>query len=191
MIHSLYAPACRAETIDSESAAPLVKAYCRSGWNGLYADFYTPPDKDVELPFLTMKKNRIWCSGDLFAGYYHRGALHLRELLNNIIRKLVSPLLLENVSLPGFVRTAVTEQPGRINVNLIAYAPERRGDATVVEDEMTVADGRFRLNLNGKKVKSAVLAPNGIPVGYSENHGTTEISVPLFKGYALISVETE
>ncbi|MBQ9771138.1 MAG: alpha-L-fucosidase [Lentisphaeria bacterium] len=189
MPHSLYANATKASLKDAEFVAPLIKAYCKKEWNGVYAQFYIPPDKVTDIPFLTKKQNRIWCSGDLFSGYYYRGALHLRELLKNCINELASPLLLENISLPGFVRTTVAQQPGRINVNLVAYAPERRGDATVVEDAMAVMDGKFRLNLPGKKVKAVTLAPTGAAVDYTINGDTIEITVPVFKGFALISLE--
>lgn len=191
MPHSLYASAVKAKVTDGEFVAPLIKAYLKKEWNGIYANFYTPPDKVTDLPFLTRKMNRIWCSGNLFEGYYFRGALHLRALLDNCIRLLAEPLLFENISLPGFVRTSVAQQPGRINVNVIAYAPERRGDATVVEDSMAVMDGKFRLHLPGKTVKSVRLAPSGLPVDYSVSGNFVEIQVPPFKGFALISLEIE
>lgn len=191
MIHSLYAPAVKAQTTDAEMLAPLVDAYCQKGWNGVYAYFYVPPKDETEIPFLTGKLNRIWCAGDLFSGYYFRGALHLRSLLENCIKSLAAPLLLENINLPGFVRTTVQEQPGRININLIAYAPERRGEATVVEDEMAVLDGKFRVNLPGKKVKAVTLAPAGTPVEYAVDGDRIEITAPAFKGFSLISIEVE
>ena len=74
---------------------------------------------------------------------------------------------------------------------MIAYSPERRGETTVVEDAMAVTDGKFRLNLPGRKVKSVTLAPEGTPVEYSIKEESIEISVPIFKGFALISLEVE
>ena len=191
MIHSLYARAVKAKTTDAEFVAPLVKAYYKQEWNGIFAQYYIPPDKETDIPFLTKKQNRIWCSGDIFSGYYQRGALHLRTLLENCLKTVSGPLLLENINLPGFVRATVQEQPGRINVNLIAYSPERRGETTVVEDAMAVIDGKFRLNLPGKKVKSVTLAPSGTSVEYSVNGDSVEITAPVFKGFALISLEVE
>ena len=76
-----------------------------------------------------------------------------------------------------------------MNVNLIAYAPERRGNATVVEDAMAVMDGVFKLNLEGKEIKSVTLAPTGAVLEYSVQDGIAEIKVPPFKGFALIAVE--
>lgn len=191
MIHSLYARAVKAKTTDAEFVAPLVRAYYKQEWNGIFAQYYIPPDKETDIPFLTKKQNRIWCSGDIFSGYYQRGALHLRTLLENCIKTVSGPLLLENINLPGFVRVTVQEQPGRINVNLIAYSPERRGETTVVEDAMAVIDGKFRLNLPGKNVKSVTLAPSGTSVEYSVNGDSVEITAPVFKGFALISLEVE
>ena len=189
MFLSLYASAVEAEVVDAEFAAPIVEAYYKPEWTGTYAKYYIPPDKKSDIPFITRKDNRIWCAGDLFAGYYKRGALHLRTLFSNIVKELASPLLFENINLPGFVRATVTRQQSRINVNIISYSPERRGEATVVENAIAILDGKFRLNLDGKKVKSVTLAPDGTPVDYTIDGNAVEISLPPFKGFALVSLE--
>ena len=56
---------------------------------------------------------------------------------------------------------------------------------------MAVMDGKFRLHLPGKTVKSVRLAPSGLPVDYSVSGNFVEIQVPPFKGFALISLEIE
>lgn len=189
IFHSLYVPAAEAKITDAEFIAPIVKAYCKPEWTGTYAKYYIPPDKESNIPFLTKKQNCIWCAGDIFSGYNKCGALHLKTLFKNIISEIASPFLLENISLPSFVRTSVTRQSSRINVNIIAYAPERRGQTCVVEDAMAVLDGRFKLHLPSANIKSVTLAPNGTPLEHTVNDSTVEIALPPFKGFALAVIE--
>ena len=100
-------------------------------------------------------------------------------------------MLFVNETLPAFVRAVLSTQPNRLNVHLIAYAPERRGETTVVEDAAAVLDGRFKVQLSGRKVKSVVLAPCGTPLEYTVADDYAEIVMPPFKGYALAVIELE
>ena len=191
MFLSLYAPASKAALKDAQAVSYLVKPYYNRGWNGEYAIYYTPPQEVTEIPFLTVKGKCVWCSGDLFSGYYHRGALHLRDIFRNIVTALTGKMLFVNETLPAFVRAVLSTQPNRLNVHLIAYAPERRGETTVVEDAAAVLDGRFKVQLSGRKVKSVVLAPCGTPLEYTVADDYAEIVMPPFKGYALAVIELE
>lgn len=189
MFTSLYAPACKAFVKDAEVVAMLVKPYYNKGWNGQYEMFYTPPEKETEMPFITVKGNCVWCAGDLFTGYFTRGALHLREILKNILFELHSDMLFVNGNLPAFVRATVTEQTNALNINLIAYAPEKRGEAFVVEDGAVVADGTFKVKIGDKKIKSVKRINSDNPFGFSVENGYIIIRIPLFKGYELFKIE--
>lgn len=189
MFTSLYAPACKAVVKDAEAVAMLVKPYYNKGWNGQYEMFYTPPEKETEMPFITVKGNCVWCAGDLFTGYFTRGALHLREILKNILFELHSDMLFVNGNLPAFVRATVTEQTNALNINLIAYAPEKRGEAFVVEDGAVVADGTFKVKIGDRKIKSVKRINSDKPFDFSVENGYIIIQIPLFKGYELFKIE--
>ena len=141
------------------------------------------------MPFLTVNDQCLWCAGDLFTGYYTKGATHLRDLVRNAIFTLCREPLIRSVKLPSFVRLAVTEQPGRMIFHLIAYTPERRGNATVVEDPATVAEGSFEVRTTGKRVARAHLAPDLVPAEFSADGNYTSVKTPLFTGYAVIVLE--
>ena len=189
MFNSLYAPACKALAKNAETAAFLVKPYYNTGWNGQYAMFYTPPEKETEIPFITVNGNCVWCAGDLFTGYFNRGALHLREILKNIIFSLHEKMLFVNENLPSFVRSTVTQQENSLNINLIAYAPEKRGEAFVVEDGAVVADGKFKVFIGEKTVKSVKRVNSDGTLDFEVKDNYIEIHIPLFKGYELLNVE--
>lgn len=191
MFLSLYAAASKASLRGAECAANLVKPYYNACWNGEYAITYTPPQKEVDMPFITVNGRCVWCAGDLFSGYFKRGALHLRDIFRNIVDSLLKKPVFVNENLPAFVRVTVTEQPGRQNVNLIAYAPELRGNTTVVEDGAVVADGRFKILTEGRKVRSVTLAPEEKPLDFEVNDGYTAVRIPTFKSFAMAVVELE
>ena len=188
MYQSLYAGASKAEVTDARPVAPLVKPYYNKSWVGTHAIYYTPPQEETNMPFLTVRDRLVWCAGDLFTGYYQLGALHLRTIFRNIIKELHPEMLFENVTLPAFVRTTVTAQTGRININLTAYLPEKRGATTVVEEGLAVVNGKFRIRTGDLQVKSVALAPAGEALEYAVSGDYTEITLPVFQGYALVSV---
>ena len=189
MFLSLYAPASNAEATTAQVLSYLVKPYFNRAWATDHALYYTPPREETGMPFLTVNGRCIWCSGELFTGYFAKGATHLRDIFRNALSLLVEAPLIRAVSLPSFVRLVVTEQPGRMIIHLIAYAPEKRGNVTVVEDPAAVVDGSFAVRTAGKNFSRAYLAPDETPVEFSADGGYTSIRVPIFTGYAVIVLE--
>ncbi|MBQ7402119.1 MAG: alpha-L-fucosidase [Lentisphaeria bacterium] len=189
MYLSLYANASKAVLTTAKSASRLVKPYYNQEWNGLYAIYYTPPQEETEMPFLTVNGKCIWCAGDLFTGYAKRGALHLRDIFRNVVETLIEKPFIKVGKLPSFVRLIAAEQPGRLNLHLVAYAPEKRVETTVVEDPAAVLNGSFQVRTAGRTLKQAYLAPDRTPVEFKTDGDYTEIKLPPFEGYALVVLE--
>ncbi|MBQ6353181.1 MAG: hypothetical protein IJJ28_07935, partial [Lentisphaeria bacterium] len=133
----------------------------------------------------------VWCSGDLFTGYRTHGALHLRDIFRNVVAELLPEPLVKVVKLPATLRMAVTEQPGRLNVLLLAYAPEKRADTAVVEDPMAVLNGEFMLLTAGRKIVGVTMAPDRTPVEYATEGNYTRIKLPPFEGCAVVTLDCE
>ncbi|MBO4632583.1 MAG: hypothetical protein J5858_11730 [Lentisphaeria bacterium] len=189
MILSLYANASHAKLAAAKSSSRLVKPYYNRGWVGTHAIYYTPPQEETDMPFITVNGKCVWCAGELFNGYYNRGALHLRDIFRNVIASLIEKPLVKVGKLPAFVRLVLTEQASRLNVHLIAYAPEKRANTTVVEDPAAVLNGSFQIRTAGRKISKAYLAPSGNPVEIKTEGDYTEIRLPAFEGYALVVLE--
>ena len=189
MFLSLYAGAVKARPGAARSAAQLAKPYFNRGWTGTHALFYTPPEAETEMPFLTVNGRCVWCSGELFTGYRVHAALHLRDLFRNIVASLLPEPLVKSVKLPAQVRLAVTEQPGRMNVHVIAYAAEKRGDTAVVEDPLAVLGGEFLLRTGARRIRKAGLAPGMEAVEIAREGEYTRIKLPAFEGYAVVVLE--
>ena len=189
MFLTLYAKASNAKLTSAKSSSRLVKPYYNKAWVGTHEIYYTPPQEETAMPFITVNGKCVWCAGDLFNGYANRGGLHLRDIFRNIIASLLEKPLVKVGKLPACVRLIVTEQKKRLNVNLIAYAPEKRANVTVVEDPAAVVNGSFQILTAGRKIKRAYLAPDQKPVKFKTVGDYTEIKLPVFEGYALVVLE--
>jgi len=186
---SLYASAVKAQITTARSIAPLVKPYYNLEWTGTHAICYTPPEKETAWPFLTVNGRCVWCSGDLFSGYTVHAALHLRDIFRNAVAQLLPEPFFQTVKLPAAVRVAVTEQPNRMNVHVIAYAPEKRADTAVVEDPLAVANGEFLVRTGNRPVASVYLAPDRAPVEFRVEGDYIRVKLPVFEGYTVVVFE--
>lgn len=189
MFSSLYATAVNVRLNGAECESFIVKPYYNLGWAGDHPVFYAPPQETTDMPFISRKGNCFWCAGGLFGGYAKRGALHLRDIFSNVIKAAIAEPLVKVGKLPGCARMALTEQPGRLNIHLTAYAPERRIETNVVEDALAVLNGSFAVKTDGKTIKKAYLAADGTQLEIKPDGNYTEIRMPPFEGYALAVLE--
>ena len=186
MFLSLYAPACAAKLVGAQSASRLVKPYYNQQWTGTHAIYYTPPQEATEMPFVTVKGKCVWCAGDIFSGYATRGALHLRDIVRNIVFAITDKPMFEVGKLPACTRVIVNEKDEALTVSIVAYSPERRANAMVVEDPVAVVNGSFRILTAGRKISSVCLAPDMTPVEFKNDGDYTEVKLPVFEGFALV-----
>ncbi len=189
MFLSLYAGASRAKQNGAKGLSRLVKPYYNKSWNGSYALYYTPPQESTDMPFLTVKDKCVWCAGDLFSGYFNRGAIHLRNIFRNVVDSLLEKPWIKTFGMPMFARAVLSGQPGRKNVHLLGYVPEKRGDAMVVEEAVPISDAVLHVFTDGKKPLRVYLAPDRIPLNVTMKDEYAEVKIPVFKGYALIVLE--
>ena len=185
MYLSLYAPACAAKVTGGKGASRLVKPYYNRAWTGTHAIFYTPPHEETALPFIVSKDKNVWCAGNIFSGYSTRGALHLRDIVKNIIFSLLEKPLIKTGKLPACSRVIVNEKHGNLNVSITAFSPEQRGKAMVLEDPLTVVNGSLQILTTGRRITEVFLAPDNTPVEFSQKGEYTEIKLPTFEGFAL------
>ena len=183
MYLSLYAPACAAKITDGKGSSRLVKPYYNRAWTGTHAIFYTPPQEETDLPFIVTKDKAVWCAGDIFSGYAIRGALHLRDIVRNIIFKLLDKPLVKVGKLPGCSRVMLNEKDGALSVSITAYSPEQRGRAMVLEDPFAVVNGKLEILTAGRKISQVFFMPDKTPAEFRQNGDYTEIKLPVFEGF--------
>ena len=152
----------------ADVAMRIVRPYHNRDWDGLHANYYTPPDAVTEEPFLAIKGKIAYLAGKIFLGYYRRSPYQLRLLLGNLLRRFLPRPLLQAPTLPSFARVAVQKTPsGSLLVHLLAYAPELRGESVALEDRVTLADTEILLRLDGRQLTRVYLAPKRTPLPFT------------------------
>lgn len=175
---------------DTQVESRLIKPYYNRHWDGENAFVYNPPDKVIETPFLTVKGKVAYFSFRIFEGYYNQAPFHLRELISNVLKKLLPRPILKTDGLPQFCHAFVTEQPGRKIVHLLSYIPEMRGKTQAIDEGITVTDVKISLLLDEHIPKKVYLAPDKKnELSLELDNGYTSVTIPQFKGYEMLVFE--
>ena len=166
----------------------LVKPYLRSGWDGLRSNYYNPPEKVTDEPFLVRNDQIIYISAELFTGYAKRAPKQLRELLGNAISSLIPDLKFRSSTLPSFARAFVQKKGNTELVHILAYCPEGRGQASAVEDRISLVDTEISLRTDGP-VGKVYLAPDRKELPFEQKDSYCTVRIPHISGYTLIVFE--
>ncbi len=166
-----------------------VKPYFNYGWDGLHGNRYTPPEKITEEPFIVEKNGIIYVAGEIFAGYGSRGAKQLLDLLKNILDRLMPEPKLKTSGLPSFVRAVMQHKPDCDLVNLMAWCPEKRCNAVVVDDRIDVISSGIEVRMDGREVEKVCLAPDCKELTFESKAGYCSVAVPPFSGYCMIVIQ--
>jgi len=167
----------------------LVKPYLPSGWDGLRSNYYNPPEKKTDEPFIVRNDQIVYICGELFTGYAKRAPKQLRELLGNAILSLVPDLKLKSSTLPSFARAFVQKKGNTELVHILAYCPEGRGQASAVEDRISLVDTEISLRTDSP-VWKVYQAPARQELPFERKDGYCTVRIPHISGYALIVFES-
>lgn len=174
---------------DAETEMYFVKPYLKFGWDGLRSNYYNPPEKITDEPFAVRKGDILYLSAELFTGYAKRAPKQLRQLLGNAIRALMPDLKFRSSTLPSFSRAFVQKKNHLELVHLLAYCPEGRGQASAVEDRISLVDTEIELRTDGRKVKKVYLAPDRKELPFEQKGDYCKVRIPLVSGYGLVIFE--
>jgi hypothetical protein len=161
-----------------------------SAWDGKYGVQYTPPDKDTGRPAVTLNGRVAHVSHPIFACYAKSGALPMRQIVANLLKRFFPEPLTVVENAPSFSRVTVMAQPGRKIVYVMAYVPESRGaGVNMIEEAIELTDVRVGLRLDGWKPRTAYLAPirKELALAIVGNYATA--TIPRIKGWSLLVFE--
>jgi hypothetical protein len=173
----------------TEVAAVLVKPYFNREWDGIYSNFYLPPDQVTDLPLVTFKGNLAHVSHPLFSAYCELASVDLRTLFANILFRLLPTPLLKVSGLPSFGKAIVTEQQERRMVHLINYVPELRGKSEIIEEALFAKMVKVSIRIDESTPKTAYLAPEKTPLELKCEGDYVFAVVPEIYGYQLVVFE--
>jgi len=187
---ALYRPGIEvAAGMGTEVAAVLVKPYFNREWDGVYSNFYLPPDRITDLPLVTFKGNLAHISHPIFSAYFELASVDLRTLFANILSRLLPEPLLKVAGLPSFSKATVSAQQERRMVHLVNYVPELRGKSEIVEESLPAVNVKIALRHDGRIPAQAYLAPGRQELPLEINGDYAEVTIPDMCGYQLVVFE--
>ena len=104
--------------------------------------------------------------------------------------KILFPnLKLKSSTLPSFARAFVQKKGNTELVHILAYCPEGRGQASAVEDRISLVDTEISLRTDSP-VRKVYQAPARQELPFELKEGYCTVRIPHFSGYALIVFES-
>jgi len=174
---------------DSESAACFVRPLVSREWDGICADYYTPPGEKTELPFLLFHGRIAVFAPELFFGYANSGSLPLRTIFAHALNRLIPSPLVKVDGLPSHARVFVQRKEHSVLVHILSYLPEKRVNAFVVEERLPIPPCRISLRRDGRNFRKVVLCPERLERNFEQKEEYCVANLPSGEGYALAVFE--
>lgn len=180
------------ETVPAEGAKvlqSLVRPALNREWDGLYPEYYNPPYKKTEFPFVSCFKRSVYCSGKVFNGYAEMAPVPVREALRAALAEVGYTPKVSAPGAPAFLKLYTGSSAAGEFVSMLAFLPEKRGyEMETVEDELTA--GGFELSVKvDRDVKKVFLAPDGEALEFRKNGEYITVTVPTFTGFGMLVFE--
>ena len=172
-----------------EVAAYFIRPLVSRGWDGVCADYYTPPGEKTGLPFLLFHGRVAVFASELFFGYANSGALPLRVIFADTLKRLLPAPLVKVDGLPSYARVFVQKNGHSVLVHILSYLPEKRVNAFVVEERLPIPPCRISLRRDGRRFRKVVLCPDGHERPFGQDGEYCVAELPSGDGYALASFE--
>ena len=163
------------------SVADYIEPYFKREFDGIHAYFYNPPKSTNGFSAVALKGNKAHIGFNAFDGYFSFGAIHIKNLVKDLIEKLLPNPIIRNVNLPSSARTTLMKGREGDILHIKTTVPEHRGDKGIVEEHITLVQGR-KVKVLGE-YKRCVSIPDMKEVKINISEGYTEIELPEICGY--------
>ncbi|MCK5806236.1 MAG: beta-galactosidase trimerization domain-containing protein [Lentisphaeria bacterium] len=174
----------------TEVLATITAPYYNNMWDGRQGFRYTPPDKTTGRPAVTLNSRVAHVSHPLFRTYFTSASLPLRQIVANLLKRLLPEPLTLAPGAPAFSRVTVTSQPNRRMVYVLAYLPESRGAGiNMIEEPIDLLDFTVSLRLDGRMPKKTYLAPSGEELPFTIEGNYATVTIPHVRGWSVLVFE--
>ncbi|NSW55770.1 MAG: beta-galactosidase trimerization domain-containing protein [Armatimonadetes bacterium] len=174
----------------AEALGEIIAPYYNRHWDGEHGFVYMPPDRPTGRACIIQKGRLVHLSHPLFSSYIIDAQVPVKQLISNLLGRIMPEPLVKAPSLPSFARANVTAQPGRRMLHLMSYVPERRGNSVdMIEERIELRDVPVALRADGREVASVYLAPDRAPLSFEVRNGYVHTTVPKVDGYAMVVFE--
>jgi hypothetical protein len=149
-----------------------------------------PPDAETGRPAVTLKGRIAHISHAVFRGYHEAAPVPLRQIVANLLKRLLPEPAARADALPSFARLTVTRQANRHMLHVLAYVPERRGpNIDMIEEPIELRDVCVSLRLDGATPTRVVEAPSEQALPYDISNGYVTTTIPVVNGYTMVVVD--
>jgi len=170
--------------------AEIVAPYYSKHWDGEHGFLYLPPDKTTGRAAVTLNEKVAHISHPVFITYYKHAPVPMKQIVSNLLGKLLAEPVVKTTGMPSFARVTVTSQENRRMVHILSYVPERRGEnIDMIEEPIELREVSIALRLDGRKPERVYLAPTEQELPFKTENGYIQITVPSVNGYTLIVFE--
>ncbi|MEO1237787.1 MAG: alpha-amylase family protein, partial [Planctomycetota bacterium] len=153
---------------DTEVLGEVEPPYFNRTWRHFCSHRHAPSTGRAVYPGVTQCGHVIYFAHPVFSMYHQRAPRWCKALIDQALRRLGPPRLVELHDAPTGVITSLNDQPAesRYALNLLYFVPERRGtEFDVIEDVVPVYDIGVTVRVP-KLIKSATLIPQGEPIEF-------------------------
>lgn len=176
------------EILSPKTAQTLLSArgpYFKRDGEHFCSHRYTPSAKGESYPAILKNGNVILFAHPIFTQYRENAPLWCKKLVSNAIDILLDKRIVSHNG-PSTMTVSVLDQEkeNRTNLHILSYVPVRKSATIDVIEERTVLhDVTVEFNLS-RKVTSARIVPENIPL---ELHGNS-VTIPEINGYAIVEL---
>ncbi len=188
MVHEMY------ETGSAVKAQPGTTLLARV-WEGYFDRDYrqfqveqTPFAKPSAYVAAAQRGRILYFAVPIFRAYARNGYAVYRQLVGNLVRRLIPNPLVEG-ELPSTAQVTITAQRGRRILHVLHYIAERRSpDLDIVEDVIPLANVALAARL-ARQPARVYLAPQEQNLRFEYGGGYARVTVPVVNGHQMVVFE--
>ena len=180
---AMYAPAVKMKSRYSEVA--YIEPYFERCWDGKHAYFYIPPGKTAGDSAIAGNCSTVHICFDIFKAYFENDADHLRETVEQLLRKLLCAPLLAG-QLPVSARATLLRGETDLLQIKTTY-PQLWNTTGKITEHVYLPAGRT-VSVAGSYTAVRTV-PDLQPLEFAVRSGRTEINLPQIEGYIAIELK--
>lgn len=168
----------------------VVEPYFDRNWRHFSSHFQTPPAR-VSKYFAVVQKGRIvTVAFPIFKAVAAHGNVPYRRLIGQCIEQIM-PDPLVRWQAPSYAEIALTSQPGRLVVHMLAYSAQRKtATLDLIEDEVPLHDVPVSARVE-RPVRRVELAPQRVALPFTLRGNRVDFVVPCLRGHQMVALNME
>ncbi|MBN1543509.1 beta-galactosidase trimerization domain-containing protein, partial [candidate division KSB1 bacterium] len=189
--YALYTVGLRVEpTAQSTVWAETILPYFYRSWQRFCSHRQTPSCGKSAGAAIVATERSVYFSHPIFEIYQRWAPRWCKSLVVNAIDRLLGERLVRHTG-PSTLLITLTDQPGRRNVHLLHYIPERRCEKIdIIQDIIPLYDIELSVAVD-RPVRRVTSVPRGSALTFRQETGRAEFVLPLLRGHQIIEIQFE